>query len=122
VLALLGVLLQAGVSAQHTLMQIAASAPKSAAEQWALDNNIPICHAAVADGEQQPAPSLPANHKATYCVICASALSAATVQESPQLVITAPVEAVVVYATSQAHSGYARTYTGFEARGPPAVT
>ncbi len=119
VLALLGVLLQAGVSAQHTLMQIAASAPKSAAEQWALANNIPICHAAVAGDEQQPAPGLPAKHKATYCVICAGALTAATAQEPSQLVRFAPVETVVVYGSSQTRSGHSRSCVGFEARGPP---
>jgi len=116
VLALWGVLLHAGVLVQHSLMQIAAAAPESAAEQWARDNNIPICHAA---GKQQPAPSLPANYKVTHCVICASALASTTAQEPSQLGRVAPLGVVIVYTPSQAQTGYAKQYIGFEARGPP---
>lgn len=118
-LALLGALLHVGVFPQHALMQIAAAAPLSESEKWAIDNNIPICHAVVTDeGRQQHRPG---RLKVTYCVICASALTGMATHDVPQLANFALVEVALVHLSLDAESIHARSCAAFEARGPPAA-
>lgn len=130
--ALLAMVLHAGLIAQHALMPLGFDAVKlatrasstisdqqSAAFKWAAALGVPICHGTTApDGNGQPGG--PAPGKAVqHCLVCGSILAA--ISDATALIAhVAPSHAGTAIASlSGTPSLHFTVIAGFDARGPP---